>query len=112
MVLINNSGGGIFSFLPIADALPEDVFTPLWATPQHVDLEGALGGSRVEGGGEAGGALVRQTWRVEIACPSKVDMGRAGSRGSSNHRAGQGGGSCSCLGGHGLNQGLQRKAEG
>ena len=41
VVLVNNAGGGIFSFLPIAEALPEDVFTPLWATPQHVDLEGA-----------------------------------------------------------------------
>ena len=40
VVLVNNGGGGIFSFLPIADALPEDVFTPLWATPQQVDLEG------------------------------------------------------------------------
>ena len=40
VVLINNSGGGIFSFLPIADSVPDDVFTPLWATPQHVDLAG------------------------------------------------------------------------
>eukprot|EP00887_Chlorella_sp_A99_P005642 scaffold1.g5642.t1 len=40
VVLINNSGGGIFSFLPIADAVADDVFEPLWATPQHVDLAG------------------------------------------------------------------------
>lgn len=40
VVLVNNSGGGIFSFLPIADHLPDDVFTPLWATPQNVDLAG------------------------------------------------------------------------
>lgn len=40
VVLINNGGGGIFSFLPIAGAVPDDVFTPLWATPQHVDLAG------------------------------------------------------------------------
>jgi len=40
VVLINNGGGGIFSFLPIADAVPDDVFTPLWTTPQHVDLAG------------------------------------------------------------------------
>lgn len=45
VVLINNGGGGIFSFLPIAEALPEEVFTPLWATPQHVDL----GGERTSG---------------------------------------------------------------
>lgn len=40
VVLVNNGGGGIFSFLPIAEHLPDDVFTPLWATPQHVDLAG------------------------------------------------------------------------
>ncbi|GIL93104.1 hypothetical protein Vretifemale_20563 [Volvox reticuliferus] len=39
VVLINNAGGGIFSFLPIASSIPEDEFTPLWATPQNVDLE-------------------------------------------------------------------------
>ncbi|GFR45865.1 hypothetical protein Agub_g7316 [Astrephomene gubernaculifera] len=39
VVLVNNAGGGIFSFLPIASAVPEDEFTPLWATPQNVDLE-------------------------------------------------------------------------
>ena len=41
VVLVNNGGGGIFSFLPLAAALPEDAFTPLWATPQNVDLAGA-----------------------------------------------------------------------
>jgi len=51
VVLVNNSGGGIFSFLPIADALPEDVFTPLWATPQHVDLEGGWGSLATSEGG-------------------------------------------------------------
>lgn len=40
VVLINNSGGGIFSFLPIANDLDEDVFTQLWSTPQNVDLAG------------------------------------------------------------------------
>ena len=41
VVLINNSGGGIFSFLPIANDMQEDVFTQLWSTPQNVDLAGA-----------------------------------------------------------------------
>ncbi|EIE27179.1 Thiamin diphosphate-binding protein, partial [Coccomyxa subellipsoidea C-169] len=40
VVLINNAGGGIFSFLPIADQLPPDTFSQLWATPQNVDLAG------------------------------------------------------------------------
>ena len=44
VVLINNSGGGIFSFLPIANDVQEDVFTQLWSTPQNVDLAGALTG--------------------------------------------------------------------
>lgn len=34
-----SAGGGIFSFLPIAGSVPDDTFTPLWATPQNVDLE-------------------------------------------------------------------------
>ena len=40
VVLVNNGGGGIFSFLPIAESLAPEVFTPLWATPQNVDLSG------------------------------------------------------------------------
>ena len=42
VVLINNGGGGIFSFLPIADAVPADTFTQLWGTPQHVDIAGTF----------------------------------------------------------------------
>lgn len=38
---MNNGGGGIFSFLPAAEQVPEETFTELWATPQHVDLMGA-----------------------------------------------------------------------
>ncbi len=40
VVLINNNGGGIFSFLPIAGAVATDQFEPLWGTPQHTDFEG------------------------------------------------------------------------
>ena len=40
-MLVNNGGGGIFSFLPVAGEVPDDTFTALWATPQHVDLMGA-----------------------------------------------------------------------
>ena len=42
VVLINNGGGGIFSFLPAAGQIPEDAFSQLWTTPQHVDLMGGL----------------------------------------------------------------------
>ena len=41
VVLVNNGGGGIFDFLPIADEVPKDTFTQLWSTPQNVDLAGA-----------------------------------------------------------------------
>ncbi len=40
VVLVNNAGGGIFSFLPVAGSVPQEVFTQLWATPQNADLEG------------------------------------------------------------------------
>lgn len=40
IVLINNGGGGIFSFLPIADSIERDTFNLLWATPQHANIEG------------------------------------------------------------------------
>ena len=36
VVLVNNSGGGIFHFLPISEQ--EDVFEPYFATPQTVDF--------------------------------------------------------------------------
>ncbi|KAI8463273.1 MAG: thiamine diphosphate-binding protein, partial [Monoraphidium minutum] len=40
VVLVNNGGGGIFSFLPVAGVVERDVFERLWGTPQNVDLEG------------------------------------------------------------------------
>jgi 2-succinyl-5-enolpyruvyl-6-hydroxy-3-cyclohexene-1-carboxylate synthase len=40
VVLVNNKGGGIFSFLPVAGAVGQEAFERLWGTPQNVDLEG------------------------------------------------------------------------
>ena len=41
VVLVNNGGGSIFSFLPIAGEVPPEAFSQLWSTPQNVDLAGA-----------------------------------------------------------------------
>jgi 2-succinyl-5-enolpyruvyl-6-hydroxy-3-cyclohexene-1-carboxylate synthase len=38
IVVINNDGGGIFGFLPQADALPKDEFEALLGTPRGVDI--------------------------------------------------------------------------
>ncbi|GHG99116.1 2-succinyl-5-enolpyruvyl-6-hydroxy-3-cyclohexene-1-carboxylic-acid synthase [Comamonas sp. JC664] len=49
VVVVNNDGGGIFSFLPIAQAAPRDAFESLFGTPHGVDLShaAALGGARL-----------------------------------------------------------------
>ena len=39
-VVVDNSGGGIFSFLPQAKALPSSRFEQLFGTPQPVDIAG------------------------------------------------------------------------
>jgi 2-succinyl-5-enolpyruvyl-6-hydroxy-3-cyclohexene-1-carboxylate synthase len=44
VVVIDNSGGGIFEFLPVAQELDRARFEQLFATPQGVDLELALQG--------------------------------------------------------------------
>lgn len=38
LVIVDNRGGGIFSFLPQATALDPTVFESFWGTPQSVDL--------------------------------------------------------------------------
>jgi isochorismate synthase / 2-succinyl-5-enolpyruvyl-6-hydroxy-3-cyclohexene-1-carboxylate synthase / 2-succinyl-6-hydroxy-2,4-cyclohexadiene-1-carboxylate synthase / o-succinylbenzoate synthase len=47
VVLVNNGGGGIFGFLPVAQSVPGDMFNALWGTPQNVDL---AGGCLMDGG--------------------------------------------------------------
>ncbi len=40
LIVIDNDGGGIFSFLPIAADLPGDTFTRLFRTPHGTDIRG------------------------------------------------------------------------
>jgi 2-succinyl-5-enolpyruvyl-6-hydroxy-3-cyclohexene-1-carboxylate synthase len=50
VVVVNNDGGGIFSFLPLAKAAKPDDFETLFGTPHGVDLShaAALAGARFE----------------------------------------------------------------
>jgi 2-succinyl-5-enolpyruvyl-6-hydroxy-3-cyclohexene-1-carboxylate synthase len=50
VVVIDNDGGGIFSFLPQAGALPSETFERYWGTPHGVDVEAvaAAYGAEVE----------------------------------------------------------------
>lgn len=38
IVVINNQGGGIFDFLPIAQAVPTQMYDALWSTPQYFNI--------------------------------------------------------------------------
>ena len=47
VVVINNGGGGIFSFLPVADQIDPGSFTKLFATPPDVSRRGLCEAHRV-----------------------------------------------------------------
>ena len=44
IVVPNNNGGGIFSFLPVAEAVPEPVFEQFFGTPHGADLSSVVTG--------------------------------------------------------------------
>eukprot|EP00892_Ulva_mutabilis_P000338 jgi/Ulvmu1/10304/UM060_0106.1 len=81
VVLVNNGGGGIFSFLPIADAVPEEEFSELWETPPDVDLKGLCRAHRVAYQHVA--ALpdllpaLRSAWALNVSSVVEVTTNRA-----------------------------------
>eukprot|EP00210_Caulerpa_lentillifera_P007031 g6725.t1 len=38
IVVVNNNGGGIFDFLPIAQTVPSEMYDALWSTPQYFNI--------------------------------------------------------------------------
>lgn len=48
IVVADNNGGGIFSFLPQAAALAPDTFERYWGTPHHLDLAAVAGAYGVD----------------------------------------------------------------
>jgi 2-succinyl-5-enolpyruvyl-6-hydroxy-3-cyclohexene-1-carboxylate synthase len=71
IVVVNNDGGGIFGFLPQAEALAAEEFEALLATPRNVDVARAaalfdLPHRRLESLGQLPGALDAGTGLIEV----------------------------------------------
>jgi 2-succinyl-5-enolpyruvyl-6-hydroxy-3-cyclohexene-1-carboxylate synthase len=76
IVVIDNDGGGIFGFLPQADALPADEYEALLGTPRGVSVEKAaalfdLPHRRLGSLDELSNAFAAGTGLIEV----KVDRG-------------------------------------
>ena len=68
IVVPNNEGGGIFSFLPVAEAVPREVFERFFGTPHGSDLATVVTGlgarHRLAGDAEALGAALADATRA------------------------------------------------
>ncbi len=76
VVVVNNSGGGIFDFLPISEDVPDEQFRPLWTTPQYVDIAGlcraqGIPHMRVTSMGELKKSL-ESSWNLNRHCVLEV----------------------------------------
>jgi len=79
VVVVDNGGGGIFGFLPQAEALAEAEFEALLGTPRGVDAGGAaalfgLPHRRVKRLGELPGALRAGTGLIEVTVDRRTNV--------------------------------------
>lgn len=76
VVLVNNGGGAIFSFLPVAGAIPRDVFETVFATPPNTrfaDLLKAHGvAHRLVAHADALPAVLDEAWSLGAHCVVEV----------------------------------------
>lgn len=77
VVVVDNCGGGIFSFLPQAHALPAGAFERLFATPPAVDL---LGLARAHGLDAEEAATTDELTAAVTACGPRVVVVRTADR--------------------------------
>jgi 2-succinyl-5-enolpyruvyl-6-hydroxy-3-cyclohexene-1-carboxylate synthase len=80
IVVIDNDGGGIFGFLPQAEALPSDEFEALLGTPRGVDIAKAtslfgLSHRRIGSLAELPDALAAGTGLVEVKVDRRANVG-------------------------------------
>jgi 2-succinyl-5-enolpyruvyl-6-hydroxy-3-cyclohexene-1-carboxylate synthase len=79
IVVIDNGGGGIFDFLPQADALEAEEFEELLGTARPIDLEAAaatfgLPHRRVERLAELEGVLAQGTGLIEVPVEREANV--------------------------------------
>jgi len=79
IVVIDNDGGGIFGFLPQADALPNEEFEALLGTPRGVDVAGAaelfgIAHRRIEALSELPEAMAAGTGLIELEVDRQANV--------------------------------------
>ncbi len=72
LVVVNNDGGGIFSFLPQADALDPDRFDQLFGTPHGTDLPALAAAHGIPVAAWGGADLAPDGVRVVVAATDRA----------------------------------------